>query len=159
MSDDGLQMQDYQHVISKPDDDNDFVCRLDQNGNNSSKFDEKNSSQIKKDLDKEINENILGVFVVSFDTRVGNTIEWQIPETIDLKHVEFKAMASGFHLIQRDLVYFHLSNNEAYGLSAFESLKTDKSSERYIKMKSVGIVAKSYTFLKKLTTFLRNQVR
>lgn len=53
----------------------------------------------------EIAENMLGIFVVSFDTKLGNIIEWQIPENLNLEHVEFKAMASGLHLIQNDMMY------------------------------------------------------
>ncbi len=58
--------------------------------------------------EEEIAENILGIFVVSFDTKLGNIIEWQIPESLNLEHVEFKAMASGLHLIQNDMMYISL---------------------------------------------------
>lgn len=57
-----------------------------------------------ENLDAEIEEHLLGIFVVSFDTRQGNILEWQIPSSLNLEHIEFKAMASGFHLIQNDLV-------------------------------------------------------
>jgi hypothetical protein len=57
------------------------------------------------DLDKEIRENLLGIFVVAFDTRQGNLVEWQMPESLNLDQIEFKAMASGFHLVQKDFVY------------------------------------------------------
>jgi hypothetical protein len=57
------------------------------------------------DLDKEIERNLLGIFVVAFDTRLGNVIEWQLPESLNLEQIEFKAMASGFHLVQKDFVY------------------------------------------------------
>lgn len=53
----------------------------------------------------DISENLLGIFVVSFDTKLGNIVEWQIPENLNLERIEFKAMASGFHLIQNDVVY------------------------------------------------------
>ena len=52
----------------------------------------------------DISENLLGIFVVSFDTKLGNVIEWQIPESLELDRIEFKAMASGFHLMQNDVV-------------------------------------------------------
>lgn len=45
-----------------------------------------------------------GLFVAAFDTKLGNIIEWQIPSALDLEYVEFKAMASGFHLMESDLV-------------------------------------------------------
>ena len=56
------------------------------------------------DPNADIAENLLAIFVVSFDAKLGNMIEWQVPADVDLKHIEFKAMASGFHLISNDLV-------------------------------------------------------
>ncbi len=48
--------------------------------------------------------DLLAIFVVTFDTRFGNVIEWQEPAELDLRGVEFKAMASGFHLVSTDFV-------------------------------------------------------
>lgn len=48
--------------------------------------------------------NMCGLFVVAFDTKHGNLIEWQIPKSLNLENVEFKAMASGFHLMENDVV-------------------------------------------------------
>lgn len=56
------------------------------------------------DPNADIADNLLAIFVVSFDAKLGNLIEWQMPRDLDLKHIEFKAMASGFHLISNDLV-------------------------------------------------------
>lgn len=56
------------------------------------------------DPNADIADNLLAIFVVSFDAKLGNMIEWQVPADVDLKHIEFKAMASGFHLISNDLV-------------------------------------------------------
>lgn len=61
------------------------------------------------DPNADIADNLLAIFVVSFDAKLGNLIEWQMPAHLDLKHIEFKAMASGFHLISSDLVYVCLS--------------------------------------------------
>ena len=47
---------------------------------------------------------LYGLFVISFDTRLGNTIEWQVPGDLNLENIEFKAMCSGFHLVENDLV-------------------------------------------------------
>lgn len=117
------------------------------------------SSVIPYNYESEIGQNLLGIFVVSFDTKLGNVIEWQIPDksVLNLDNVEFKAMASGFHLVQNDFVYF--CKNNMYGLAAFESIKIDNSEERNVRMKSVGLIAKSYKFLKKYVVFLKNQVR
>ena len=80
--------------------------KIDFNGN--LRFDKSNLHKTKNnlnaDLNEEIRENLIGIFVVSFDTRQGNVIEWQIPENLNLEHVEFKAMASGLHLVKKDLV-------------------------------------------------------
>lgn len=46
-----------------------------------------------------------------------------------------------------------------FGLAAFQSIRIENTEERNIRMKSVGIMAKSYKFLRKYVTFLKNQVR
>ena len=53
---------------------------------------------------EDVGDNICGCFVAAFDTKRGNIIEWQIPDNLNLEHVEFKAIASGFHLMKSDLV-------------------------------------------------------
>ena len=45
-----------------------------------------------------------------------------------------------------------------YGLAAFENIRVDSSEERNVRMKSVGILARSYKFLNKYAGFLRTQV-
>ena len=65
---------------------------------------ESQDSLINFDPNADIAEHLLAIFVVSFDAKLGNVIEWQMPHDLDLKHIEFKAMASGFHLISNDLV-------------------------------------------------------
>lgn len=101
--------------------------------------------------------NMCGLFVVAFDTKYGNLIEWQIPESLNLDNVEFKAMASGFHLMENDVVYFRKDN--MYGLAAFQILRSNNSNERNVRMKSVGVLAKSFKYLRQLVPFLQNQVR
>ena len=46
-----------------------------------------------------------------------------------------------------------------YGLAAFESIKVDSVEERNIRMKSLGIMAKSFKFLKRYENFLKCQVK
>ena len=46
-----------------------------------------------------------------------------------------------------------------FGLAAFQSIRIENTEERNIRMKSVGIMAKNYKFLRKYVTFLKNQVR
>ena len=38
-------------------------------------------------------------------SRSGNVIEWQYPRHVDLSGVEFKAMVSGSHNVDDDIVY------------------------------------------------------
>lgn len=49
-------------------------------------------------------DQIVAVFVVTFDPRTGNMVEWCLPQDIDLEGVEFKSMASGSHKIQSDFM-------------------------------------------------------
>jgi hypothetical protein len=69
---------------------------------------DENSNQIESKTQivlKQTEESLCGIFVVSFDKRLGNKIDWQIPAHLNLENIEFKAMASGFHLIEKDVVY------------------------------------------------------
>ncbi|XP_071957378.1 DENN domain-containing protein 11-like [Antedon mediterranea] len=105
----------------------------------------------------ELSANIIAIFVVAFDTRSGNVIEWSTPEDIDLEGVEFKAMASGSHTVNSDFIFFKKDNY--YGLSCYEKIKVESLEERGARMKSVGILATSYTTLYRHMQFLENQVR
>ena len=49
-------------------------------------------------------ERLTGIFLVSFDTKQGNIVEWSMPSGLDLSMIEYKAMANGFHLVDRDFV-------------------------------------------------------
>ncbi|KAK7498898.1 hypothetical protein BaRGS_00009990 [Batillaria attramentaria] len=100
---------------------------------------------------------IAAIFVVAFDTRSGNMIEWCCPEDTDLDGVEFKAMPSGSHTLDRDFVYFRKDN--LYGLSCFENMPVESEIERGARMKSVGILSYSYTNLYRHMQFLETQVR
>ncbi|XP_070574662.1 DENN domain-containing protein 11-like [Ptychodera flava] len=102
-------------------------------------------------------DQIVAIFVVAFDTRSGNIIEWCLPEEIDLEGVEFKAMASGSHKIDSDFIYFRKGN--FFGLACFENMRVDNIVERGARMKSVGILATSYTLLYRHMQFLESQVR
>ncbi|XP_050398253.1 DENN domain-containing protein 11 [Patella vulgata] len=102
-------------------------------------------------------DNIVAVFVVAFDIRSGNVIEWCIPEDTELDGVEFKAMASGSHTLDRDFVYFR--KDGYFGLACFENMRIQSEIERGCRMKSVGILATSYTTLYRHMQFLETQVR
>lgn len=102
-------------------------------------------------------DQIVAVFVVTFDTRSGNMVEWCLPQDIDLDGVEFKSMASGSHRITSDFIYFRKGNY--FGLACFANMPVESELERGARMKSVGILSPSYTLLYRYMHFLENQVR
>lgn len=102
-------------------------------------------------------DNIVAIFVVTFDPRSGNMMEWCLPEETDLDGVEFKAMASGSHTLMRDFVYFR--KDSLYGLACFENMPVESEIERGARMKSVGILSPSYISLYRHMQFLESQVR
>lgn len=98
------------------------------------------------------------MFVVQFDTRRGNEIEWKYPTSVNLIGVEFKALASGSHTITKDFIYFKTKDG-LYGLSCFERIAVDSVAERGARMKSVGILCAKYTSLHEHMPFLEEEVR
>ncbi|CAG8452843.1 13366_t:CDS:2, partial [Ambispora leptoticha] len=84
-------------------------------------------------------KNVVAIFVVRFDTKHGNTIEWQHPKDFDLNGVEFSAMPSGLHLMKKDIIYF--VRPPYIGLSVYENVPTfDQSQDRGAHMAAVGIL-------------------
>ncbi|XP_071361471.1 DENN domain-containing protein 11 [Trachinotus anak] len=102
-------------------------------------------------------DQIVAVFVVTFDTRSGNMVEWCLPHDINLDGVEFKSMASGSHRITSDFIYFR--KGCYFGLACFANMPVESELERGARMKSVGILSPSYTVLYRYMHFLENQVR
>jgi hypothetical protein len=47
----------------------------------------------------------LAVFVVKFDTKHGNTVEWSYPQSVDVSGVEFSCLPSGAHNIHEDVMW------------------------------------------------------
>nr|CAG8439993.1 9417_t:CDS:10 [Entrophospora candida] len=79
--------------------------------------------------------NVVAVFVVRFDTRKGNIIEWQYPQDVDLNGIEFQAIPSGLHAVSQDIM------PPLYGLSVFKNEPTsDQSHDRGARMAAVGIL-------------------
>ncbi|MBN3297565.1 DENN domain-containing protein 11 [Amia ocellicauda] len=107
--------------------------------------------------DWEEKDQIVSVFVVTFDTRSGNIVEWCLPQDINLDGVEFKSMASGSHRIASDFIYFR--KGSYFGLACFANMPVESELERGARMKSVGILSPSYTLLYRYMHFLENQVR
>ncbi|KAL6030178.1 hypothetical protein STEG23_030431 [Scotinomys teguina] len=102
-------------------------------------------------------DQVVAVFVVTFDPRSGNMVEWCLPHDIDLEGVEFKSMASGSHKVQSDFIYFR--KGPFFGLACFANMPVESELERGARMKSVGILSPSYTLLYRYMHFLENQVR
>lgn len=102
-------------------------------------------------------DQIVAVFVVTFDTRSGNMVEWCLPHDINLDGVEFKSMASGSHRVTNDFIYFR--KGCYFGLACFANMPVESELERGARMKSVGILSPSYTILYRYMHFLENQVR
>nr|XP_042894910.1 DENN domain-containing protein 11 [Parasteatoda tepidariorum] len=101
--------------------------------------------------------DIVCIFSVAFDTRAGNIIEWYLPCDCNVDGIEFRAMASGSHRVQTDFIYF--KRGQLYGLACFENMPVDNKCERGARMKSVGVLAVTYTSLHHHMNFLRKQVR
>ncbi|GFW72626.1 DENN domain-containing protein 11 [Trichonephila clavipes] len=101
--------------------------------------------------------DIVCIFTVAFDTRAGNIVEWYLPRDCNVDGIEFRAMASGSHRVQTDFIYF--KRGQLYGLACFENMPVDNVSERGARMKSVGVLAVTYTSLHYHMNFLRKQVR
>eukprot|EP00736_Rhodelphis_marinus_P003263 Rmarinus@m.29997 len=97
-------------------------------------------------------DNILAVFIVHFDIKKGNVVEWIYPEDFDYGVLEFKAMASGFHRVDNDFVVFKLGSK--FGLASFNNRSTDDASERNARMRSVGVIMPTHHGLRKYYPFL-----
>lgn len=102
-------------------------------------------------------DQIVSVFVVTFNTRTGNMLEWCLPKDMDLEGVEFKAIASGSHRVSTDFIYFR--KGSYFGLACFANMAVESMVERGARMKSVGILSPSYTLLYRYMSFLEHQVR
>ncbi|XP_077450302.1 DENN domain-containing protein 11-like [Stigmatopora argus] len=106
---------------------------------------------------EEEKDQIVSVFVVAFNTRTGNMLEWCLPKDMDLEGVEFKAIASGSHRVTTDFIYFR--KGSYFGLACFANMAVESTAERGARMKSVGILSPSYTLLYRYMSFLEHQVR
>ncbi|KAF9344129.1 hypothetical protein BGX26_004754, partial [Mortierella sp. AD094] len=85
--------------------------------------------------------SIDAIFVVRFDTRQGNVLEWSnsVPG-IDLKGVEFSALPSGLHGSSQDVIYFQLDG--CIGVSVFANVPSSNAEHRGAQMVSVGVIVK-----------------
>ncbi|CAF1677255.1 unnamed protein product [Rotaria magnacalcarata] len=115
--------------------------------------------------------NVEAIFVVTFDVKYGNTIEFQMPEKeqMPLNGVEYKALPSGSHHIHEDFVYFR--HESKYGLACIARVDTVKDeddgsalsvvdqSQRGMRIKSVGILTSSIIHIQSYLAFLQTEAR
>lgn len=69
--------------------------------------------------------NVLSVFLVHFHVRRGNELVWHKGEA-DCEGVEWKALPSGSHAMERDIIYFECQSIERggrMGIAAFRNRK------------------------------------
>lgn len=115
------------------------------------------------DEEDELKAGILGVFVVSFDNHVGNTIDWCQSvwdahrtssfrgrpsgefEAFSPHGLEFRALPAGIHNMEEDCLYFR--HGSLFGIAAFHRMMLPNSEsarkERHARMRSVGALASS----------------
>jgi len=100
--------------------------------------------------------NIQAIFVVKFDINEGNIVEFQYPTSMDLSGLEFKAMTSGAHEVDADIVYFKVE--EYFGVACYSRRLVNPDIDRGAIMRSVGILMKNFVALHEHTLFLSSQV-
>ncbi|KAF9927343.1 hypothetical protein FBU30_003300, partial [Linnemannia zychae] len=92
------------------------------------------------DSDSDI-PTIDAIFVVRFDTRQGNILEWSDSVLgIQLHGVEFSALPSGLHNTSQDVIYFQLDG--CIGVAVFKNAPADHEEHRGARMVSVGVLVK-----------------
>ncbi|KAF9148968.1 hypothetical protein BG015_009275 [Linnemannia schmuckeri] len=81
------------------------------------------------------------IFVVRFDTRQGNVLEWSNSTPgIQLTGVEYSALPSGLHTTPQDVIYFQLEG--CVGVAVFKNAPADREEHRGARMISVGVLVK-----------------
>ncbi|KAF9918837.1 hypothetical protein BX616_005215 [Lobosporangium transversale] len=81
------------------------------------------------------------IFVVRFDTRRGNVLEWsETTPGMEIKGVEFSALPSGIHSHSQDVIYFQLRG--CIGVAVFANVPSENLEDRGAQMASVGVLVK-----------------
>ncbi|XP_050694262.1 DENN domain-containing protein 11-like isoform X2 [Eriocheir sinensis] len=89
--------------------------------------------------------DLISVFVVTFDLKEGNLLEWSMPKGVALEGVEFRALISGAHTVTSDFIYFR--QGDFFGAACYEKLEILSDVERGVRMKSVGVIVAHYPHL------------
>ncbi|KAG0202429.1 hypothetical protein BGX33_009715 [Mortierella sp. NVP41] len=92
------------------------------------------------DSDSDI-PTIDAIFVVRFDTRQGNVLEWSDSTSgIQLDGVEYSALPSGLHSTPQDVIYFQLEG--CVGVAVYKNTPADRDEHRGARMIAVGVLVK-----------------
>ncbi|KAJ5070065.1 protein lchn [Anaeramoeba ignava] len=104
---------------------------------------------IEEDEPKQNLEGILSIFLIRFDIKKGNIIEYFYPNDFDISGVEFKALASGLHDVQNDIIMFKFK--QFFGISYYfkQELKQEDEikKERGVRMRSIGVLSPTFVSL------------
>lgn len=101
--------------------------------------------------------DLISVFVVTFDPKEGNLLEWTVPSGVSLDGIEFRALISGAHTITSDFIYFR--QGDFYGAACYKKMELSSEIERGVRMKSVGVIVAHYYQLQPHLTHLAKLVR
>ncbi|KAM6499442.1 DUF2347 domain containing protein [Amanita muscaria] len=85
-------------------------------------------------------QDIVALFHASFHPTRGNMIDWSLKASndLDLDHVEFSALPSGLHLMERDVVYF--TKDGQHGVCVFRRRRTSEQGHRGFRLTSLGVL-------------------
>lgn len=85
-------------------------------------------------------QDVVAIFHASFHPTRGNVIDWSLKASneLSLEHVEFSALPSGLHLIERDVVYF--TKDGQHGVCIFRRRRTTEEGHRGFRLTSLGIL-------------------
>ncbi|XP_055357880.1 DENN domain-containing protein 11-like [Paramacrobiotus metropolitanus] len=100
---------------------------------------------------------VVAVFVVVFDAKQGNRIEWShtVDGSVDIGGVEYKALPSGAHTVSSDSLTFKIGSY--YGVAYFRT-ETDKSSARGAVFRSCGLLGRRLEDIVGFRTVLQSEL-
>lgn len=86
-----------------------------------------------------------GFFAAFFDLKIGCVLEWSTCKNSKLlDNIESLVLGTGFQKSDNEVVIFrHSFDSESWGCASFNLLHTDLSTDRYSRMRAVGIMAKN----------------
>ncbi|KAI8093918.1 uncharacterized protein BX664DRAFT_330963 [Halteromyces radiatus] len=80
--------------------------------------------------------NIIAIFLVRFHVHRGNELVWQYPFDVDLQGVEYQAICSGLHAVDKDIIYFSRQNGFGVGVFRKQVIEQDRGAN----MQAIGIL-------------------